>query len=336
MRATVTGSLLLLIVAVVGPAAAQGPKGWVQGKGYGWIWGPTDEIGALNAVTPAKVMSALKIPTQGKVYDLGVLYDRASFQWPGHSPAEVMSFRTPEGLKRSGDLETISKQKVVAWHSNAVFISDNVGTQVDSLCHITTGDDNHWYNGYKEAELGGNFGPRKACADKMPPIITRGVLIDVAGAKGQTPLPSEYEIGPDELKAVLARQRVDIQPGDAVFIRTGILSLWGEAGHDKVKLAPHDSAGINVPAAKWLVEEKGAVLVGADTSGLECVGKCWKPSEFYPVHVYLLVQQGVYIGEFHYLEDLARDKVYEFLYVNGTNKIRGITAGFTMRPMAIR
>ena len=336
MRATVTGSLLLLIVAVVGPAAAQGPKGWVQGKGYGWIWGPTDEIGALNAVTPAKVMSALKIPTQGKVYDLGVLYDRASFQWPGHSPAEVMSFRTPEGLKRSGDLETISKQKVVAWHSNAVFISDNVGTQVDSLCHITTGDDNHWYNGYKEAELGGNFGPRKACADKMPPIITRGVLIDVAGAKGQTPLPSEYEIGPDELKAVLARQRVDIQPGDAVFIRTGILSLWGEAGHDKTKLAPHDSAGINVPAAKWLVEEKGAVLVGADTSGLECVGKCWKPSEFYPVHVYLLVQQGVYIGEFHYLEDLARDKVYEFLYVNGTNKIRGITAGFTMRPMAIR
>src|SRR5207248_11689407 len=83
---------------------------------------------------------------------------------------------------------------------------------------------------------------------------------------GQAPLPSGYEIGPDELKAVLARQRVDIQPGDAVFIRTGILSLWGEAGHDKAKLAPHDSAGINVAAAKWLVEGKGAVLVGADTS----------------------------------------------------------------------
>jgi len=336
MRATVTASLLLLIVTVVGPADAQAPKGWVQGKGYGWVWGPTDEIGALNAVTSAKVMSALKIPTQGKVYDLGVLYDRASFQWPGHSPAEVMSFRTPEGLKRSGDLEAISKQKVVAWHSNAVFISDNVGTQVDSLCHMTTGDDNHWYNGYKEGDVGGNFGPRKACADKMPPIVTRGILIDVAGAKGQVPLPSEYEIGPDELRTVLARQGIDVQPGDAVFIRTGILSLWGEAGHDKAKLAPHDSAGINVAAARWLVEEKGAVLIGADTSGLECVGKCWKQGEFYPTHVYLLVQQGVYIGEFHYLEDLARDKVYEFLYVNGTNKIRGITAGFTMRPMAIR
>jgi kynurenine formamidase len=91
-----------------------------------------------------------------------------------------------------------------------------------------------------------------------------------------------------------------------------------------------------VAAAKWLVEEKGAVLIGADTSGLECVGKCWKPGEFYPVHVYLLVEQGVYIGEFHYLEELARDKVYEFLYVNATNKIRGATAGFTMRPVAIK
>ncbi|HXG15573.1 MAG TPA: cyclase family protein [Calidithermus sp.] len=326
---------LLFTVAVLDPLRAQPVKGWVPGKGYGWIWGPNDEIGALNALTPQKVMAALRIPTQGRVYDLGVAYDRGSFQWPGHAPAEIISFRTPEGIKRQKDLPFMEGKKD-AWHSAAIFISDNVGTQIDSLCHVTKGDDNHWYNGYKEADWGGNFGPRKACADKMPPIITRGVLIDVAGARGQVPLPSEYEIGPDELKAVLARQGVDIQPGDAVFIRTGLLSLWGEYGHDKAKLAPHDSAGINVAAARWLVEEKGAVLIGADTSGLECVGKCWKPGEFYPAHMYLLVDQGVYIGEFHYLEDLARDRVYEFLYVAATNKIRGAAAGFTMRPIAVR
>ena len=336
----VIGSIALLgvcalILGLGAPADAQMVRGWVQGNGYGWIWGPNDEIGALNAITEQKVMAALKIPKQGKVYDLGVLYDRSSFQWPGHSPAEVMSFRTPEGLKRQ-DLEKISGQKVVAWHSAAVFINDNVGTQIDSLCHITAGEDNHWYNGYKEADWGSNFGPRKACADKFPPIITRGVLIDVAGAKGQVPLPSGYAIGPDELKSVLAKQAVDVQPGDAVFIRTGILALWGEAGHDKAKLAPHDSAGITLEAAKWLVEEKGAVLIGSDTSGLECVGPCWKPGQFYPAHVYLLVEQGVYIGEFHYLEDLAKDKVYEFLYMNSTNKIRGTSAGFVMRPAAIK
>jgi kynurenine formamidase len=136
---------------------------------------------------------------------------------------------------------------------------------------------------------------------------------------------------------VLAKQGVDVQPGDAVFIRTGIMSLWGDYGHDKAKLAPHDSAGINLAAAKWLVEEKGAVLIGADTSGLECTGKCWKqPRDFYPAHVYLLVEQGVYIGEFHHLEDVARDKAYEFLYMVSVNKLRGATAGFTLRPLAIR
>jgi kynurenine formamidase len=330
-----TAVALAFMVGLVAPVDAQAPKGWVKGKGYGWIWGPNDEIGALNAITPQKVIAALQIPKQGKIYDLGVLYDRGSFQWAGHSPAEVISFRTPEGLKRT-DLEAVTGQKKDAWHSNAIFINDNVGTQIDSLCHVTMGDDNHWYNGYKEAEWGSNFGPRKACADKIPPIVTRGVLIDVAGAKGQVPLPSGYAIGPDELKSVLAKQGVDIQPGDAVFIRTGILSLWGEAGHDKAKLGPHDSAGITLEAAKWLVEEKGAVIIGADTSGLECVGACWKPGQFYPAHMYLLIEQGVYIAEFHYLEDLAKDKVYEFLYSASTNKIRGATAGFTMRPAAIR
>ncbi|HSE93913.1 MAG TPA: cyclase family protein [Methylomirabilota bacterium] len=171
----------------------------------------------------------------------------------------------------------------------------------------------------------------------MPPIVTRGVLIDVAGAKGQVPLPAEYEVGPDELRSVLAKQGVDVEPGDAVFIRTGIMSLWGDYGHDKAKLAPHDSAGITLAAAKWLVEEKGAVLLGADTSGLECTAKCWRqPQDFYPVHVYLLVEQGVYIGEFHHLEELASGKADEFLYMVSVNKVRGATAGFALRPLAIR
>jgi kynurenine formamidase len=335
IRTVVSLAIAVTILGLAVSGSAQAP-GWVKGKGYGWIWGQNDEIGALNMLTPQRVMAALKIPTQGRVYDLGVLYDRASFQWPGHSPAEVISFRTPEGLKRQKDLSFL-EGKLARWHSNAVFINDNVGTQVDSLCHITVGDDDHWYNGYKEKDWGGNFGPRKACADKMPPIVTRGVLIDVAGLKGQVPLPTEYEITPDDLKAALSRQGIDVQPGDAVFVRTGIMSLWGEAGHEKEKLAPHDSAGINLAAAKFLVEEKGAILIGADTSGLECTGKCWKnPSDFYPVHVYLLAEQGVYIGEFHNLEELARDRVYQFLYMNATSKLRGATAGFVMRPAAIR
>jgi kynurenine formamidase len=99
----------------------------------------------------------------------------------------------------------------------------------------------------------------------------------------------------------------------------------------------HDSAGIQMPAAKWLVEEQGAIMIGSDTSGLEQYTGTLPEgtTSTIPVHKYLLVEQGVHIGEFHYLEDLARDKVYEFTYIATTNKIKGSTAGFTMRPLAV-
>ena len=105
---------------------------------------------------------------------------------------------------------------------------------------------------------------------------------------------------------------------------------------DHEKLKAHDSAGINLETAKWLVEQKGAILIGSDTSGLEVSPAAPGSTSWNPTHEYLLVQQGVHIAEFHYLEDLARDKVYEFCYVTATNKIRGAVSGFAMRPIAIR
>ena len=75
-------------------------KGWKKGKGWGWVWGKEDEVGALNAMTDASRLAALKLAKQGKVYDLGILYDRTSYKWPGHSPGEIIAFRTPEGVKR--------------------------------------------------------------------------------------------------------------------------------------------------------------------------------------------------------------------------------------------
>src|SRR5262249_21372994 len=73
-------------------------KGWKKGKGWGWVWGKDDEVGSLNAMTPATIKSALELVKEGKVYDLGVPYDRESFKWPGHSPGEIMTFRGPEGV----------------------------------------------------------------------------------------------------------------------------------------------------------------------------------------------------------------------------------------------
>jgi kynurenine formamidase len=291
-------------------------------------------------MTPDSIRAALGLAKEGKVYDLGVPYDRESFKWPGHSPAEIILFRGPEGLRRQGDFKPAVDPQTnphkMGWHTCAVFINDNVGTQIDGLGHVTTGEDNHWYNGFKEADWGGNFGIRKCDATTIPPIITRGVLIDVAGFRKVDALPSRYKITVEDLKGSLEKQGTALRPGDTVLIRTGVLRYWGQNGADHAKLQEHDSAGIDLPAARWLVEQQGATLIGSDTSGLEHWPDPKEKPVFIPVHRYLLTEQGVHIGEFHFLEDLARDRVYEFCYVCLTNKIRGTTAGFTLRPIAIR
>ena len=173
-------ALGVLCLAAMPADAQDGLQKWTKGKGWGWVWGKDDEVGALNAMTDASRQAALQLVKQGKVYDLGVPYDRDSFKWPGHSPGEIMTFRTPEGVKRQGDFAVATAESGntghTRWHSCALFINDNVATQIDGLGHITAGDDNHWYNGFKEADWGGNFGIRKCDATTIPPIITRGVL----------------------------------------------------------------------------------------------------------------------------------------------------------------
>jgi len=325
---------LLLFAALAYP---QSPKGWTKGKGFGWVYGPGDEVGALNAVTSAdRVLAALKAVKTGRVFDLGVPVDRRSYKWPGHSPTEIMSYRSPEGVKRLKDVEPFAKHpRGLAWHSCALFINDNVGTQIDGLGHITSGADNHWYNGFKESDHGSDFGIRKADADSIPPIIARAVLIDVAAWKGVDALPANFAIGPKELEATLAWQKTEIEPGDVVLIRTGTLRYWGEAGADHARIGEHDSAGITLRGAKWLVEEKGASYIGSDTSGLETGRDPEAGGVVNPVHEYLLVEQGVHIGEFHNLEGLSRNKVYRFTFIAVTNRLKGTVAGFALRPLAI-
>ena len=319
------------------PLLAQTPKGWTKGKGYGWVYGKADELGAVNAFNaPDLILRALRDVKKGKVYDLGVPVGNNSYKWPGHSPTQIMSYRSPEGVKRGKDIAGFGvAPKRLAFHSCALFISDNVGTQIDGLGHITSGEDDHWYNGFRERDYAWDFGIRKADADSIPPIIGRAVLIDVATWKGVDALPSNFAITSKELKATLAAQKVDVERGDIVMVGTGVLRYWGESGADHTKLAEHDSAGITLEAAKWLVEEKGASLIGADTSGTEVGKDPSLPNANIPVHEYLLVEQGVHIGELHNLEGLAAAKVYRFTYVAMTNRLKGTVAGTAMRPIAI-
>jgi hypothetical protein len=182
-----TRFLVALAVCVVAATnTAPELKKWQKGKGWGWVWGPQDEVGSLNELTDASRLAALQGAKTGQVYDLGILYDRRSYKWPGHSPGEIIAFRTPEGVKRQQDIPGVIQDNPTrtAWHSCALFMNDNVATQIDGLGHATEGEDDHWYNGFKEADWGGNWGIRRCDSTSIPPIITRGVLIDVAGSRG--------------------------------------------------------------------------------------------------------------------------------------------------------
>jgi kynurenine formamidase len=319
--------------------AAPQVRGWKKGVGWGWIWGPEDELGALNGLTDGTRQAALRLATTGRTYDLGLTYSRSSFKWPGHNPGEIITFRSPEGVKRQRDVAAAASEQnraQVGWHSCALFISDNVGTQIDGLGHITAGADNHWYNGHTEQQAGGDFGIRKCDIAKIPPIIARGVMLDIAGLKGVEALPPSYAITPTDVDRALARQKVQLRPGDVVLFRTGTARYWGQDGADVERLKEVDTAGINLDTAQYLVRQFGPVLIGSDTSGLEVNPAPKDADSFIPVHKYLLIEQGVYIGELHNLEELAKDKVYEFCYLCSVNKIAGPVAGFTLRPVAIR
>jgi kynurenine formamidase len=290
-------------------------------------------------MTPATTLAALQLAKEGKVFDLGITYSRHSFKWPGHSGCEIMTYRSPEGVKRQKD-QPFALPEVnpsgQGWHSCAIFINDNVGTQIDGLGHVTVGIDDHWYNNFKEADWGGNFGVRKCDATTIPPIVARGVLLDIAGAKGVEVLPKGYAITRQDVDEAIKLQKIELRPGDVVLLRTGTLRYWGQDGSDQSKIKDFDTAGITLATAKYLVQNFGAMMIGSDTSGLEVAPAPEGSDSFIPVHKYLLIEQGVHIGEFHNLEELAREKVYEFCYMATVNKIMGATAGFCLRPVAIK
>jgi kynurenine formamidase len=324
-------------------AAREAPPiaGWKKGTGWGWIWGPDDEVGSLNAMTNGSRAAALALASRGEVYDLGLTYSRRSYRFAGHSPGEIITFRSPDGIERMQDPDAPPRESNpdnIYWHSAAMFLSDNVATQIDGLAHITAGTDHHWYNGYTEAKWGGDWGPRKCDAATIPPIVARGVLIDVAAYKQVDILPGHTRITTKDLQDTLAWQKTTLAPGDVVLVRTGTARLWGGDGADHAKIAKHDTAGPDLDATKWLVADQGAIMVGSDTSGYEFSPPPGSPGSGngISVHRYLLVDQGVHLGEFHNLEALSAAKAYTFCYMAAVNKVKGAAAGFALRPLALR
>jgi kynurenine formamidase len=314
-----TGMFCASVALVVWSAGAQAQI--AKNEAAKSPWGPADEIGTLNMMTDASRSDVLKQVAGGKVYDLGVdlfvgmptccaPFGDPTFQiWMTHNPARDMS---KELLSYSGD---------------AVSMYTHTGTHIDTLNHF--GLRGKIWNQVSADDAVGVRGWTKSGADKYPPIVARGVLIDVAKSKNVAHLPTSYPITVADLEEALKKQGTTLRPGDVVLTRTGLMTLWPDV--NKYRLA--DQAGLSLEAAQWLVEKQQAMLLGADNFGVENFPSK-DPENFVPVHTYLQAEKGVSLLEALWLEDLAKDRVYEFLFIATPLKMRGATAS-PIRPIAI-
>jgi kynurenine formamidase len=292
-------------------------------------WGEMDEIGTLNMMTEeTKLQVLLKIRT-GRTYDLSVEYfvgmpsfhvlgDPAYQYWLTHTPRGTV-VDNPNGLGKP-------MNEKVSYTGDAISMYTHMGTHIDALNHF--GLNGKIWNGFSVDEHLGDKGWMKTGAETIPPIIARGILIDIPAAKNVEALPANYRINSTDLKQALERQKVRLQRGDVVLIRTGQAKHYQDA-HKFLDQYP----GINLDAAKWLVEDQQVMLLGADNLSFEAFPP-ERNDNWVPVHTYMLAEKGVMFIEQMFLEDLAKDKIYEFAFIASSIKLWGASAA-PMRPLAI-
>ena len=308
---------MALALALVGVADAQpwGPP--PDSERCPSKWGADDQRGSGNHMGPASVLKASRLIKTGQVFELGRVLQE-NMPLPAGRRFEIFTKRTRYD---AGTNHRSSNEELV------VSEIGQVGTQFDGLGHIGIGD--LFYNGNNRADFSRPDGLEKLGIENVGPIVTRGVLVDVAAFKGVARLEGGYEITLTDLRGALERQRMEVRAGDVIIVHTGWSSLW------KVDNAAFGatSPGIGLEAARWLVERE-VVIVGSDTWSMEVVPNPNAQLQF-PVHQLLIPRTGIYIFENLATEELARDGVYEFAFFFAPLKLKGAT-GSPGNPLAIR
>ncbi|WP_394838479.1 cyclase family protein [Pendulispora rubella] len=283
-------------------------------------WGADDEIGAANRLDPDLVRDAAKLVTTGKSYSLGIEVNNRTPAY-GHRTFQVFMTQpeNPAGKGIGTKGLTYNDEMIEGWMG--------VGTQLNGLGHI--GIENVYYNGHKEQDILTIHGVKKLGLEKLPPLVTRGVLLDMAAHLGTEMVREGTAFGAADLETVARKQGVTLRKGDIVILHTGWLDLMGKDDKRFLQGCP----GINREAAR-LLAGKGIVAVGADTWAVEVV-----PGEpgagTFEVNQTLIAKNGIYVLENIRTAELARDKAYEFLFVLGHPKYTGTTQAI-INPVALR
>ncbi len=256
-----------------------------------------------------------------QVYDLEQPRYHGMPIWPTHRPGYFYALH-----RRHRDTYEPEAHGPRTGASGVLTMMEHSGTHIDALCHQACGL--KLFGGVPVEGTETPAGFKQLGIETVPPLLGRGVLLDVAGHKGVAQLPAGHGISADDLQACAAAQGVEVQPGDVLLVRTGYGALWDQE-NEYLR-----AAGVAKSGSLWAAERKVAA-VGADNMTWDV------PDERDPEtgatlfgHVYLLAQKGVYILENLNLELLARERQYTFAFLAIPLKFRGAT-GSPIRPLAL-
>jgi len=267
-------------------------------------WGPEDEIGTLNLITPEAVRRGAAAIKTGKRFSLALPLTSKGPQ-TGAVPGRSNPIRTMIALNRP-----LSRDPAGARSSDdVVFMGLQAATHWDALAHVTY--DGRMYNGFEPDSID-ERGAQRCGVDKVGTLVSRGVLLDVARALGVERLSGGYAITPDDLDAAVEQARVAIEPGDVVLVRTGQMQVLKEG-----RLVDYGtpSAGLGMATAAWF-HERDVAAVATDNLTFE-VYPGERDDVAFPLHMLHLVEMGLTQGQNFDLEDVAEacaaDGVYTFL-----------------------
>ena len=308
-------ALGLTVALLLAPLAGLADEAWHPSK-----YGADDTLGAINNLSAEKVVAAAGLVKAGKVYRLGVITGPDSPAYPPRQYAMTVlqlddGTGTPLGVNRA----TGNDDLMMLWMG--------IGSQLDGLGHM--GIDHVYYNGNQARDFVAPTGLTKLSIHDLPPIVSRGVLLDMAKLAGQNPMPEGMAFNRKEIQAAQAAQGVQIEAGDVVLFHTGWLNVMDTEPERFMGGQP----GLGVDGARYLAG-LGVVAVGADTWALEVLPS-EDPEQAFPVHPELLAKNGVYILENMDTRELAADGASEFLFVLGVPRFEGAVQA-VINPVAIR
>lgn len=285
-------------------------------------WGADDEIGAANMVTPASVLDAVKLVKKGQTHPLGIVVDP---NMPAFPPRGMMLQIVSPNQQGGRDLAQDFGWSAI-YNDDVAQLWFGIGPQIDGLGHLGEGT---YYNCNKPEDIAFLTGLKKLGTHNIPPIVARGVLIDMAKHFGVETMAKGQVITTDDLKAAIKAQNVEIRKGDIILMHTG----WTDG---KLESAPGEwvsgEPGINNAAAGFLAGFE-PIAVGADTWGVDVVPPA-KGEKVFHAHVTFLKENGIYILETMNTGRLAKEGVNEFLFVLGQARIKG-TVQMIINPVAM-